>query len=243
MQVRCRNKRLTEYHHTRRERPAYRDPRKELLRVTTAAHLFFNSFVLACGMGLWRVFLEPSFKRGPLTMQQGPVGERMIQEAGPPQLPFRRIRFEHGTVSSQRAWRHPTCETGPGEAMWLPVASLYLRPSPPDRPYQLAQRRENALIFRQISRKFSRLAGLWLCMPLTQSLAIVGSATRDSLPRFSTELSMSPVRARTLCCAVRVRSCVCCEGRVAASALVLGVVSNRPLGFAKWPSVVEGLTI
>jgi hypothetical protein len=59
-------------------------PKKELARGTAAAPVFFNSFVHSCAMVRRRVFWNLHLSGAPLTMRQGLVGDRMIQEAGPP---------------------------------------------------------------------------------------------------------------------------------------------------------------
>jgi hypothetical protein len=119
MQVQCRNKRLT-ISTLHRVIVTQKEPRG-----TAAAPLTFNTrlhpfHVTSFVSGY---LLETPFKRGSLTMRQGLGRNDTIQEAGPPRLLFRGVVYL-GTVSSLRAWRPYTSETGPGEDTWLPVASI-----------------------------------------------------------------------------------------------------------------------
>lgn len=182
MQVQCRNKRL-ELSALHRLIVTQAAPRG-----TTAAPLAFDTGLHPCDIVREWVLLDTPFKRGFLTMRQGLGRNDTIQESGPPRFLFRGV-VHHGTVSSPRAWRPYTSETGPGEGR-MASSSFFSHATIP-HPIGLIVCREswNTLIFAQISTKISRLAGSWLLMPLTQSLAIELPLIVTRCPS-STELSM-----------------------------------------------------
>lgn len=97
----------------------------------------------------------------------------------------------------------------------------------------------DTLIFAQISRKISSLAGSWLVMPLTQSLTTECPLILTRRPRFSDACHVSVSRTRSTLILCTSCSYVCCADLrlSAASALALELV------WTQWRSDAERLTI